>query len=100
MLRCVWKSGNADRIGAVAVLQGWVLSCPPSPMHRIVPGEEETRWRHKETHTLHTRWFTGVAQDLVAAQNLMKTYSDIFTVLLWILPILECVDFAALSNEK
>lgn len=59
-----------------------MLSCPPSPVHCIVLGEEETRQRRKEARTLRTRWFGGIARDLVAAQNLIKSYSDIFAVLI------------------
>lgn len=84
-LGLVWNSGNADRplAGAewIAVLQGWMLSCPPSPIHTIVLKEEETGQWHKKAHMLHTLQLTGIAQDLVETQNLVKSCSDIFAFL-------------------
>lgn len=85
-LGLVWNSGNADRplAGAewIAVLQGWMLSCPPSPIQTIVLKEEETRQWYKKAHMLHTLQLTGIAQDLVETQNLVKSCSNIFSYLL------------------
>lgn len=77
-----WKCWQA-LAGAewIAVLQGWMLSCPPSPIHTIVLKEEETRQWHKRAHMLHTLQLTGISQDLVETQNLVKSCSDIFAFL-------------------
>lgn len=58
-----------------------MLSCPPSPIHTIVLKEEETGQWHKKAHMLHTLQLTGIAQDLVETQNLVKSCSDIFAFL-------------------